>query len=271
MTTSTRCTRRNHRARGAFTLLELLIVIVIISLLITISLAVGSKVLNGGRETLTTSITRAMETSLTSYITDAGDKVPSPLVEHPASSGSITWQPVSDVRQGDRYDDDMVNSVGWYVFQMKDVSSVASTVSGLPTKVVKPYAPRLDASGMPPGSFGQPLLPTVFDGWGRPLRYVHPALDGVIHGDPSKLDSTDDGNGVDMHALISIGSGENFTFDTVRRNRTTKVAGGNTSVADGDGGLCPNNRPYFYSAGADGDPSTIADNVYSTNPTYQSE
>ncbi len=261
----------NLRGRAAFTLLELLIVIVIISLLITISLAVGSKVLNGGRETLTTSITRAMETSLTSYITDAGDKVPGPLVEHPASSGTITWQPVADVRQGDSYGDDMVNSVGWYAFQMKDVSTVASTISGLPTKVVKQYAPRLDASGMPPGSFGQPLLPTVFDGWGRPLRYVHPALDGVIHDDPSKLDSTTDGNGVDLIDLISIDSSEDFTFDSVRRNRSTKIAGGKTYVADGDGGLCPNNRPYFYSAGADGDPSTIEDNVYSTRPTFQSE
>lgn len=256
---------RSPGRRAAFTLLELLIVIAIISLLVVISLAVGSKVLSGGRESLTTSITRSMDLTLTSYMTDVGNKVPRSLVEHPSSSGPITWQPVSDVRQGEDYEDNMVNSVGWYIYQMKDVSTVGSTVSGLAAKVVKQYSPDEDALTSP-ATNKQPLLTTVFDGWGRPLRYVHPDFDGVI-----TQSSTDDERGVDVGDLVSIASGESFAFDTVRRNRTTTVVSGVTKFADGDGGICPNNRPYFYSAGPDGDPSTIKDNVYSTQPTFQTE
>jgi hypothetical protein len=37
---------------------------------------------------------------------------------------------------------------------------------------------------------------------------------------------------------------------------------------DADGGLTTN-RPYFYSAGPDGDPSTIEDNVYTVQPQIQ--
>lgn len=255
---------RRERGRVGFTLLELLIVIAIISLLIVISLAVGSKVLSGGRESLTASITRSMDLSLTSYMTDVGDKVPKSLVEHPSTSGSIYWQPVSDVRQGEDYEKNMVNSVGWYIYQMKDVSSVASAISGLSAKVVKQYSP--DEEPLTLSTTKQPLLTTVFDGWGRPLRYVHPDFDGVI---TQTSTSTDDG--VDIEDLVSIGSGESFAFDTVRRNRTTKVDAGVTKFADGDGGICPNNRPYFYSAGADGDPSTIEDNIYPTRPTFQTE
>lgn len=263
-TPSNLTTARRDRGRVAFTLLELLIVIAIISLLIVISLAVGSKVLSTGRESLTTSIARSMDSTLTSYMTDVGDKVPKSLVEHPSSSGPITWQPASDVRQGEDYDNNMVNSVGWYIYQMKDVSTVASAISGLPAKLVKQYSPDEDALTTDTGK--QPLLTTVFDGWGRPLRYVHPDFDGVI-----TRTSTSTDNGVDIEDLVSIGSGETFAFPTVRRNRTTTVDAGVTKFADGDGGICPNNRPYFYSAGADGDPSTIDDNVYSTRPTFQTE
>ena len=31
-------------------------------------------------------------------------------------------------------------------------------------------------------------------------------------------------------------------------------------TADSDGGVCPGGQPYFYSAGPDGDPSTVEDN-----------
>lgn len=257
-------TRVDRSSRSGFTLLELLIVIAVISLLITISLAVGSKVLSSGRETLTSNIVRTLDTSLTSYIADTGDKIPNPLVEHPdATSGSIRWQPVSDVRRGESFNDEMVNSVGWYVYQMRDVSSVNATISGLATNVVKQFAPTLDSTGSYP-AWGQPPLTTVFDGWGRPLRYVHPTFDGVI-----TTTSTSTTGGVDLADLVSIGSSESFAFNRVRRNRTPEVS--TKRPADGDGGICPNNRPYFYSAGADGDPSTILDNVYSTKPTFQTE
>ena len=258
-------------ARAAFTLLELLIVIAIITLLAAISLAIGAKVLSGGRETLTTNVVRVMDDAMNSYITDGADRVPEALVEHPdTTAGSIVWQPIADARRGDTYDEEMVNSSGWFIYQMKEVSTVNSAVSGLSSKVVKQYSPNVDASGDPPAG-GQPLMTTAFDGWGRPMRYVHPTFDGVLHEDTDTF-STDDGNGVDVEDLVTIKSGESFAFPTIRRNMRSKtVTGGATKIADSDGGLCPNNRPYFYSAGADGDPSTMEDNVYITRPQVQAE
>jgi prepilin-type N-terminal cleavage/methylation domain-containing protein len=262
---------RRSRTRGAFTLLELLIVIAIITLLAAISLAIGAKVLSGGRESLTTNVVRAMDNGLNSYITDGGDRVPDPIVEHPEStSASVLWQPIADARRGESYDDEMVNSVGWFIYQMKDVSSVSSTISGLSSKIVKQYSPNVDADGIPPEAEGQPLMTTAFDGWGRPLRYVHPTFDGVLSTETS-ITSTADA-GLDVADLVTIGPSESFTFVKIRRNRVTKAeSDGTVKVADSDGGLCPNNRPYFYSAGADGDPSTTEDNVYIAEPQVQSE
>lgn len=264
-------TRATVRRRGAFTLLELLIVIAIITLLAAISLAIGAKVLSGGRESLTVNVIRTLDASLNGYITDGGDRVPDPIVEHPDSSGgSVTWQPIADARRGDSYDDEMVNSSGWFIYQMKDVSTVSKTISGLSSKIVKQYSPKLDATGAPLPD-GQPLMATVFDGFGNPLRYVHPTFDGILSTETS-ITSTADGVGLDVADLVTIGPGESFTFDKIRRNRATKTeTDGTVRVADSDGGICPNNRPYFYSAGADGDPSTMDDNVYHVEPQVPTE
>lgn len=257
----------------AFTLMELLIVIAIITLLAAISLAIGSKVLSGGRESLTANTVRALDVALNSYITDAGGKVPSPLVEHPASSSTaVMWQPIADARRGQNYDDEMINSVGWFIYQMKDVSTVSSTISGLSSKVIRQYGPNLGPDGEPTDSNGQPMMTTAFDGWGRPIRYVHPAFDGVILAPGKSSSDNTDGGGVNPATLIPIKAGETYSTNTIRRNmRSREESSGKLKVADSDGGLCPNNRPYFYSAGADGDPSTTADNVYSVEPQKQTE
>lgn len=253
--------------RSAFTLLELLIVIAIITLLAAISLAIGAKVLSGGRESLTANTARALEVSVTSVMTDAGGKMPEPLVAHPDSSDSaITWQPIADARRGTTDTSPMINSVGWYVYQMKDVSTVSATVSGLSSKVVRQYSPTATSADSDE-LFGEPLMPTVFDGWGNPLRYVHPTFDGVLTDSAASTSS-----GIKLKDLVNIKSGERFAFNELRRNRTTvEKSDGTTLLGDSDGGLCPNNRPYFYSVGADGDPTTMEDNVYSTKPQFQTE
>lgn len=265
--------RATLRVRVGFTLLELLIVIAIITLLAAISLAIGAKVLSGGRESLTTNVIRALDMSLNGYITDSGDRVPDPIVEHPDSSGgSVTWQPIADARRGDRYTDEMVNSSGWFIYQMKDVSTVSSVISGLSSKVVKQYSPKLEPDGSAPPD-GQPLMATAFDGFGNPLRYVHPTFDGVLFdSSESDVNSPAEGKGMDVADLVTIGPGESFAFDKIRRNKRTDVRpDGSVKVADSDGGICPNNRPYFYSAGADGDPSTMDDNVYHVQPQVPTE
>ena len=41
-------------------------------------------------------------------------------------------------------------------------------------------------------------------------------------------------------------------------------------VPDSDGGITSGNRPYFYSAGPDGNPATLDDNVY-INPVQHAD
>jgi hypothetical protein len=54
-----------------------------------------------------------------------------------------------------------------------------------------------------------------------------------------------------------------YTLTTIKR-----LAAGSADPANSDGGTSPDARPYFYSCGPDGDPSTTADNVYIVTPTF---
>lgn len=255
-------TRSRQIGRLGFTLMELLIVIVIIVLLIAISLAVGSKVLSTGKESLTTNVIRSLDSALATYIASAADKIPEPLVLHPDSPASTPfWQPVADARKGSSAE--MINSVGWFIYQVKDVSDVSRSITGLPAQVVREYSPAaINASGDTQEAYGQPMLPTVFDGWGNPIRYVHPTFDGVI------TSGGGNANPEQLSKLIKIDSGERFAFNQLRRNA---VAAKNGEKADSDGGYCPGGRPYFYSVGADDDPGTTNDNIYTTRPQFSTE
>ena len=106
-----------------------------------------------------------------------------------------------------------------------------------------------------------PALRTIVDAWQRPIRYVHPKFDGLFHptGDPAGFMTLSD-----AAVLGPPPQGRIYATDGVRRNNA--AAGG--EPADSDGGLCVGNHPYFYSAGPDGDPSTIEDNVYSVKPQF---
>jgi hypothetical protein len=59
-------------------------------------------------------------------------------------------------------------------------------------------------------------------------------------------------------------------LSTRNYSRSYKFGGGRGQA---DEGLCPGNRPYFYSAGPDGDPGTRGDNIYleTARPTYPPE
>lgn len=160
----------------------------------------------------------------------------------------------------------------------------------------------------------QPELRTVLDAWGKPIRMVHPSFDGVITeefkngetrtvGDPGApipvsnflqanptkpyavprtqipvqfrdASSTADAFGL----LVDLAR---FPVLTIRRNvlsaedRAAWSESNGPAIGDGDGGVCSGGRPYVYSAGQDGDPSTVRtddgereENVYSTEPKF---
>ena len=64
-------------------------------------------------------------------------------------------------------------------------------------------------------------------------------------------------------------------YGTGEIRRSNRATTGPPEPADADGGICPNNKPYFYSAGPDGlvgigpnDEDYNADNVYIVQPRF---
>jgi len=276
-------------ARGGFTLIELVVVIGIIALLVSITLVVGASVAASARGKKTKDAIRVMDASLTEYISDRG-KLPSPTVLEPESShypdDERRLVPVADAVFDTRFTEPgsayptprLINSVGFYMLQLAESPGANAQIQSLSSdfvQLVPTYTPTEDAdisnteaeiheNGDHAG------IPTVMDGWGRPLRYVHPRYDGQVGAGADARRKgmpglpylvTDILVGVDPDELAVL---------KLRRNKIMKEEYPDLGLSqrDGDGGVCPGDRPYFYSAGADGDPSSTDDNVYSNKPVF---
>ena len=274
------------RTRG-LTLIELLVVIVIIGILASITVTVASRVSQGGKVTVTQDALKIADQALNSYVQEVG-AIPPPIFEDPRDKDRTRLIPVADARNMSTgvgaTDRVMINSCGLFMYQATKDAGLTGLFAGVDAKLMTRYDPdrkdgaytddSMDQMAVAPTSFtDQPRIPTLLDGFGRPLRYVHPAFGGFITG-PNRLNSTYNGvAAVDMDAADMFqswtrrdGRVYTFSYDRIRRNASpTPTAAGNPNPefqADSDGGRPVGNRPYFYSAGADGDPSTIDDNVY---------
>lgn len=259
-----------HRSRRAFTLIELLVVIGIIGLLVVIALAVGARVTGSGKERVTQSVIQVMDASMSEFVRATGSNAPATIrFRNPADEDEQAIYPVADAAW-DTATGAMINSVGWYMKQCEKQASVADLFKGIDAALIASF--EIDT---PPGGAGwpadNPQMATALDAWGRPMRYVHPQFDGLIHG-PNYKGGTVNASGKDTAVLLSdiIGpatAGQVHGFTQIRRNNLPGSPG--STVPDSDGGICPGVSPYFYSAGADGDPSTTEDNVYSARPKFQ--
>lgn len=254
------------RARRAFTLIELLVVIGIIAVLIAISVIVGARVADTGKGMATAETIRVLDAAMGDYVNTVGS-VP-PLATRVEGVGGPVQNvfPVIDGR--DIGTGKYINSVGLFIRQTEGTSGVGAAIAQIDNRYVRRY----DADGAGP----QPELTTVFDGWDRPIRYVHPALDGIWVGAPRTAGQP--GTAVDLSAggspikdqALRLG----LAITNVRRAYYTdadRTANANIGSGDSDGGICPSPKPYFYSAGEDGDPSTLKDNVYTTKPNTEVE
>jgi prepilin-type N-terminal cleavage/methylation domain-containing protein len=268
----------------AFTLLELLVVIGIIGILIGITLAIGSAVTSGAKQRLTADTIRVLDTTVEAYVKAKGD-IPDPWITFPdaqpggnaANANKIF--PIADARNMSDTDTalrptghQMINSVGLFMAQAEKVPAAKAALSNLSPKVIKQYSFKAGGSDV--------TLNTVFDAWGKPMRYVHPAFQGSWSGDRTASSGASGGMApttVDSTQFPAIaGAPTSFIWLPTMLRRNHKDLRANLTmpymsadeVPDSDGARCTGGRPYFYSAGPDGDPSTVEDNIYSTVPAF---
>ncbi|MBI1189960.1 MAG: prepilin-type N-terminal cleavage/methylation domain-containing protein [Tepidisphaera sp.] len=263
-----------RRRRRAFSLLELLVVIGIIGVLITISVVVGSAVTAGAKQRLTEDTIRVLDASMEAFVKSNGS-IPDPWTRITDQSTSTSiYLPVADARNMSDSEtsllppgNQILNSVGLYIGQAALVPEAQTAIATLPSRAVRRVTNTIGGT--------QVTLTTAIDGWGRPIRYVHPAFQGAWanRASPSSGNAAaSQVNSTNFPDLAGAPSTAMFMPAMIRRNNKPTVAPPNQvnaqDYADSDGGRCTGSRPYFYSAGADGLADTTKDNVYTTPPTF---
>lgn len=289
-----------HRAANrAFTLVELMVVIAIIALLVTLTLGVASSVAEAGRKRATEGVLRALDQTLDIYIESRGQNPPAWVqVTVPDSGGpnlgdNIRYLPIADAvgrRSGATSPFEPLYSAAFYLAEAERLPAVQSVINNIDARFVRVVRiGDVDQSGDIQQATDVLELRNVVDAWGNHIRMVHPRFDGTIRGtgefETVGLLRLQD-NPYVSYAELGAGNPSQVQNRMVYR-QIRRIAPGRdqwrqytpqqieqeffNNAGDADGGICPSPRPYFYSAGPDGDPSTIDDNVYLTRPRFPEE
>ncbi|MFO0830787.1 MAG: type II secretion system protein [Phycisphaerales bacterium] len=275
-------------ARRAFTLIELLVVIAIIGVLAALVLGVGQAVVGSAKKQATQDTLAVLDSALAAYM-DETDGLPPAFVlddESVTNPAQQKYWPMSDVRNldfntpgnvaGIRQGAQMVNATGLFYREAEKLPRVKAILDKIPSQYV--VRKDVDSAGNPNTANSQQTLVTISDAWGRPIRFVHPAFDGV-------LQKNNASTGLDLSTSppemrVNPQVAQKSIAQNIRRNDLFTVAPASVTlaeqVADSDGGRCTGNRPYFYSAGEDGQVGWSdatagavnynADNLYSQKP-----
>jgi len=258
----------------AFTLMELLVVVGIIAVLVAITFMVGRAVTANSKRGITQDTIRILDSALAAYVAAKGE-IPPPWLDDPRLNSATKRVPIADARDmgatdtnGASPESTVIDSTALFVKQCESVPEAKAILDRLPSRVAARRAVRVGT-----GTPATADLTVVLDGWGRPIRYVHPAFSVTYQASttsallvPPKQDD---------------GSATTWSIDNIRRTHAVQVDPYATAsplpsaFPDSDGGRCPGGRPYFYSAGEDGLVGRLEgtvefdwdkDNVYSTIP-----
>ncbi len=286
-------------ARAGFTLVEILVVVGIVAILVAITTMVGTAVINTGKRHATMGILQTLDESLAAYIDKHGD-IPPALVEIPyaalpanlpgTTAGESAFYPAIDGRGTENLAEELkpINSVALFIESVKTVPETQDIINQINPRYLQNYSPDEDPENDP----HQPFLLTVFDAWGNPIRYVHPKFDGIFERVPRRLGEAGEPFNIAnpnkpyfVAGALPVNAAQRVRMKFVRRNFLIDddyggegpTQGGVNPQAiseydllpDSDGGLTSGNRPYFYSAGPDGNPSTLEDNIYLSPPQHQ--
>ncbi|MFG0243208.1 MAG: type II secretion system protein [Phycisphaerales bacterium JB054] len=262
-------------ARGAFTLIELLIVIGIIAVLVALAVVVGAKVVEGGRARATTDVIRVLDGTLASWQFNARTPLPS-VLEVKEDATRSRYFPIIDARRPSGNSDfaaEAEPSALYYSALVMQDQSVAPEFEQLDSAFVSSAsAPQENSQNGRRESWAIPAA-DLRDAWGRPMRFVHPAFHGG-HGEYWDGENERMANRDPMRVMVKNPQGREIEVEYRRSYRPFEAdAAGRkaTWVGDADEGMAVGGRGYFYSAGEDGDPGTRADNVYSTEPRFPVE
>ncbi len=312
---------RTGCSRCAFTLIELLIVLVIISALMALGMVVGRQVMTGSKARVTEQLIYSLDQSLDSYAADKGEMPPPvyslnisvagkkhvydfPAID--ARPGGTTFTGIPKDKNWFNPYDSAVPSLATYAAILRQSSLAESIAKAIPSKFVRvrfleqwydgtsnaTSDPKNLLAGITDDDTGKQATVQSFevlDAWGRPIRFVHPGYGGqefydgpsgsyyervgkaLVNADGQKRPLSHDvyvrwgQTGSTPKKLAFRRSYQPFTEPKASDPYAAFMTG------DADEGLCPTRRPYFYSAGPDGDPGKRLDNVYSTRPDFPEE
>lgn len=297
---------RSSRFR-AFTVIEMLVVLVIIGILAGIVITLAQKVSQGGKFSATRNVLEIADSLLTEYVTTKEAPPPQFVRTNQTQqntngsddmlSADTYVFPIIDGRYdgrtfggptgggGARFDKDLDPAQPSGALVLMAMAAESSTVQrelkGIDARFLKlrdVYAYGWKIDPMTGDPMGQPVLrrlrvQVLVDAFGAPIRYVHPGFQGG-YGDfwDNAVPAT-----VKHRVYLDVGlsvSGNNPPPPPGRFSRSYRPFGSNTPnnpVGDADEGLAIGGHGYFYSAGVDGDPGTRQDNVYSKEPSFPSE
>lgn len=262
--------RPSHSSR-AFTLIELLVVIGILLLLGAVAFVTAQKVHGGGKERLTRDAIHVLETIAGSYQADVG-KIPARYTE----PGPLRRQfPIIDARViapgNDPVPGNTEPSLQLFLLAARETAAVDEHLKALESRLVKrsQIASKLYGGDSPREEDNDRIeAVTILDGFGNPIRFVHPNFDG---GYGQYFDA--DGGAGDPRPLrdVELKRATGPVAPVPQFSRSIRPLAGAAYIGDADEGKCRGNQPYFYSAGSDGNPGTREDNVYTNKPEFPAE
>jgi type II secretory pathway pseudopilin PulG len=305
----------------------LLVVIGIIGILIGLVFTAGAIALQGAKERATADVIRTLDAAMQVYLEERAalnqlDPIhlafnPSNAVDGPADpyDGDDDFVelcfPIVDARIGTTATDPIIDSVGLWMGDAQRFPRVKAILDRIPQKFISlwdmdlqappPTRPWSVSETLPPENEGNyPVLTTVLDAWGRPIRLVLPQTDGlwtnprtytngqggivnIVQGNPPEvLPMVPNPDDLPYSQLRSVRTGAldyTYRYEEIRRNWADLDPNPTGPVlTDSDGGRCEGSRPYFYSAGPDNlvgikrrGTETInynTDNVYTAKPRF---
>lgn len=262
--------------RRAFTLIELLVVIGIIGVLVAIGLFVGRSVVGQGKQRATEGLIQVAEKALEAYYNKKGEGPPDRYTYKNTSTNKIYEFAMLDGRASnagfDRDKDPAFDSFARFALACKDVPEADEVLRSVSD--ARQVRNVVVATASEIGATSDLRSIEFIDGYGRPIRFVHPAFHG---GFGAYLDQSKNQSSINnSRTFKKVKEAPNPEFDFRRSYRpfdpnNLGSQDPKTAVGDADEGICPGSRGYFYSSGIDMDPGTREDNVYSVRPNFAYE